>query len=61
MTLYTDGLLEARNPAGQLFGFARIAELLAGRPSAKAISEAAVDFGQEDDTTVLTLEMQPSA
>ena len=57
LTLYTDGLLEARNPAGQLFGFARVAELLAGRPSAKVISEAAVDFGQEDDITVLTLEM----
>jgi Stage II sporulation protein E (SpoIIE) len=55
LTLYTDGLLEARNVAGELFGFTRIAELLATPRDAKEIAEAAQQFGQEDDITVLTL------
>jgi len=55
LTLYTDGLPEARNAAGELFGFARVAELVAAEPGAGAIAEAAVRFGQEDDVTVLSL------
>ena len=55
LTLYTDGLLEARNVAGELFGFRRIAEFLATPRDAKEIAEAAQQFGQDDDITVLTL------
>jgi hypothetical protein len=55
LTLYTDGLLEARNAAGELFGFDRIAEILAHTHDAQEISEAAQRFGQEDDITVLSL------
>jgi hypothetical protein len=55
LTLYTDGLLEARNVTGELFGFTRIAEFLATPRDAKEIAEAAQQFGQEDDITVLTL------
>ena len=55
LTLYTDGLLEARNGAGELFGFTRIAEFLATPRDAKEIAEAAQRFGQDDDITVLTL------
>ena len=55
LTLYTDGLLEARNPAGELFGFARIAELLAGTGDAERVADAAQQFGQDDDITVLTV------
>ena len=55
LTLYTDGLLEARNVAGELFGFTRIAEFLATPRDAKEIAEAAQQFGQDDDITVLTL------
>ena len=55
LTLYTDGLVEARNAAGELFGFARVAELMAAGPDAGAAAEAAVRFGQEDDVTVLSL------
>jgi serine phosphatase RsbU (regulator of sigma subunit) len=56
MSLYTDGLLEARNETtGELYGFERLYELLATRPSAQQATEAAVAFGQEDDITVLTL------
>jgi serine phosphatase RsbU (regulator of sigma subunit) len=54
-SLYTDGLLEARNATGELFSFARVDALFASRPDAARASEAAVDFGQDDDITVLTL------
>jgi serine phosphatase RsbU (regulator of sigma subunit) len=55
LSLYTDGLLEARNHEGELFGFERLNALLSGRPSAQQATEAAVAFGQDDDITVLTL------
>jgi hypothetical protein len=53
--LYTDGLLEARRPTGELYGFTRMQELFSGVPTAAQASDAAVEFGQEDDITVLTL------
>jgi hypothetical protein len=55
LTLYTDGLLEARTASGELFGFDRTAALIASQPDAQKMAEAAVRFGQEDDITVLTL------
>jgi serine phosphatase RsbU (regulator of sigma subunit) len=55
LTLYTDGLVEARNEQGELFGFARVAALFAQRPDASAAVEAAVRFGQDDDVTVVSL------
>jgi hypothetical protein len=55
LTLYTDGLLEARNHSGELYGFERVQELIATRPDAHAASEVAVAFGQDDDITVLTV------
>jgi serine phosphatase RsbU (regulator of sigma subunit) len=55
LTLFTDGLLEARNAAGEVFGFERMAALLATRPDASKAVNAAVEFGQEDDITVLAL------
>lgn len=55
LTLYTDGLIEARDSSGQLYGFARLNALFAARPTAEDAAQAAVRFGQEDDITVLTL------
>jgi hypothetical protein len=55
LTLYTDGLLEARDATGELFGFDRLQQLVATNPDAKQATEAAIDFGQEDDVTVLTI------
>jgi Stage II sporulation protein E (SpoIIE) len=55
LALYTDGLLEARNSSGELYGFARLAELFRAKPTASQAAEAAVAFGQDDDITVLTL------
>ena len=57
LTLFTDGLLEARNAAGELFGFSRIAELLATTGDPENIADAARQFGQDDDITVLTVAM----
>jgi hypothetical protein len=55
LSFYTDGLLEARNADGELYGFDRLHTLFAARPTAQQASEAAVAFGQDDDITVLTL------
>jgi hypothetical protein len=55
LTLYTDGLLEARNRARELYGFDRVRKLISTRPDATMASDAAVHFGQEDDITVLTI------
>ena len=55
LTLYTDGLLEARNPTGEIFSFERLRQLLATKPDAKQATDAAVAFGQDDDITVLTI------
>lgn len=61
LALYTDGLLEARNPTGELFGFHRLVTLFAASPSADQAVEAAVEFGQDDDVTVLTLTRMAAA
>ena len=53
LTLLTDGVLEARNGLGELFGFERTAAI--ARQSAESIVHEAQVFGQEDDITVLTL------
>jgi hypothetical protein len=53
--LYTDGLLEARSQTGELYSFARLQTLFATNPNAAQATEAAVNFGQDDDITVLTL------
>jgi serine phosphatase RsbU (regulator of sigma subunit) len=53
--LYTDGLLEARAPSGEIFSFERLQALFAAAVNAAQASEAAVAFGQEDDITVVTL------
>lgn len=55
LCFYTDGLLEARNESGELFGFERLHELFASRPTAQQATEVAVSFGQDDDITVLIL------
>jgi hypothetical protein len=55
LSLYTDGIVEARNATGELYGFDRLHALFASRPSAQQATEAAVAFGQDDDITVLTL------
>jgi hypothetical protein len=55
LALYTDGILEARNQNGELYGYERLETLFASRPNAEQATQAAIDFGQDDDITVLTL------
>jgi len=38
-----------------LYGFDRMNALFAKRPTAQQASKAAIEFGQDDDITVLTL------
>jgi len=51
--LMSDGVVEARQPSGELFGFDRVHNL--SNQSAYYIADAAKAFGQEDDITVLTV------
>ena len=51
--LLSDGVVEARRPNGELFGFNRVHNL--SSQSAFYIADAAKEFGQEDDITVLTI------
>jgi len=53
ITMITDGVVEARNLNGELFGFDRTAGI--ALESAETIVRAAQRFGQEDDITVLTV------
>ena len=58
LTLLSDGVVEARNKKGELFGFERTREI--SGESAEGIAQAAQEFGQEDDITVLTLQFAPA-
>jgi len=58
LTFLSDGIVEAKTPTGELFGFDRTRAL--STQSAEAIAQAAQQFGQEDDITVLTLNFVPS-
>jgi len=51
--LMSDGVVEARLPSGELFGFDRVHNL--SNQTAFYIADAARAFGQEDDITVLTV------
>jgi hypothetical protein len=53
LTLLSDGVVEARDKTGALFGFERAAAITG--QSAEEIAKAAELFGQEDDITALTL------
>jgi Stage II sporulation protein E (SpoIIE) len=52
LTFYTDGILEARNPAGELYGFDRVAALVGSCRTVEQMVEEARNFGQQDDITV---------
>ena len=59
LTLLTDGVVEARDKSGALFGFERTAAM--SSQSADQIAKTAELFGQDDDITVLTLERMVTA
>ncbi len=51
----SDGVAEAQDAEGHLFGFERIGEMLSQHVTAAGLANAAQNFGQEDDITVLTV------
>jgi serine phosphatase RsbU (regulator of sigma subunit) len=51
LLLVSDGVIEARNKNGELFGFDRTRQV--STQSADSIAQAAQAFGQDDDITVL--------
>lgn len=54
LTFYSDGIVEAQNQDGEMFGFERALEF-STQPAA-AIVAAARQFGQQDDMTVVSIE-----
>jgi serine phosphatase RsbU (regulator of sigma subunit) len=62
--LYSDGLVEAHDPNGQMFGFPRLRALVAEHAQKESLEEALLEelysfvgegWKQEDDITLLTL------
>ncbi len=53
LTLITDGIVEAQDEKGQLFGFPRVSQMLLSGANALDLANAAQRFGQEDDILVL--------
>jgi hypothetical protein len=54
LTLLTDGVVEARDSQGVLFGFDRTQSLMR-EASPLALAEAAIHHGQDDDLTVISI------
>jgi hypothetical protein len=53
LLLMSDGVVEAQDSRGTLFGFERINEMLRQQATPREIATAAQEFGQEDDILVL--------
>jgi serine phosphatase RsbU (regulator of sigma subunit) len=56
LTFVSDGVVEAQSRNGELLGFERTRAM--SRQSAEAIANAAQEFGQMDDITVVTVEFK---
>ncbi|GAC1420949.1 MAG: hypothetical protein NVSMB62_15450 [Acidobacteriaceae bacterium] len=59
--LMSDGVVEATDPHGALFGFERVTEMLRTHASSTAMAVAAQQFGQEDDILVLQIHRDGAA
>jgi serine phosphatase RsbU (regulator of sigma subunit) len=55
LVLVSEGVAEAMDEKGNLFGFERVMELVSAEPSARQIAEAAQGFGQSDDISVISV------
>jgi len=67
--LYSDGLVEAHHPNGEMFGFPRLRALIAEHAEKESLEEALLEelysfvgegWNQEDDITLLTLRRSAS-
>lgn len=61
MVLASDGLAEAMNLDGELFGFGRVQELVQQGRSAAEVANTVQRFGQEDDISIIALTRVPSS
>ena len=61
LLMLSDGIAEARDADGQLFGFERVQDLLQSQPSAAELASAAQRFGQQDDISVISVTRTASA
>jgi len=61
---YSDGLVEAHDPQGEMFGFPRLRELVAGHGEERSLGDLLLEdlhsfvgegWEQEDDITLVTL------
>lgn len=68
--LHSDGLVEAHNPAREMFGFPRLAELVGRGDRGQKLLDSCLGelatftgpgWAQEDDITLVSLERSPSA
>ena len=59
ITFYSDGIVEAQNPKGELFGFERSRQI--SMDPVESIVEAARQFGQQDDITVIAITRDAAA
>jgi serine phosphatase RsbU (regulator of sigma subunit) len=66
---YSDGLVEAHDPKGEMFGFPRLRELVAEHGEERSLEEALLEelysfvgegWEQEDDITLLMLKRSAS-
>ena len=66
---YSDGLVEAHDPTGEMFGFPRLRELVAKHNEERSLGEVLLEapyafvgegWEQEDDITLLTLRRSAS-
>ena len=66
---YSDGLVEAHDPKGEMFGFPRLRALIAEHAEKESLEEALLEelysfvgegWEQEDDITLLTLRCSSS-
>ncbi len=55
LMLMSDGIVEATNVDGNLFGFERVHELVQTAATAAEVATAAQGFGQEDDISVISV------
>ena len=60
LMLMSDGVAEAQDEQGQLFGFERINKLLQQPITAAEVAAAAQNFGQQDDISVLLITREAS-
>jgi serine phosphatase RsbU (regulator of sigma subunit) len=61
LVLLSDGIVEATDENGNLFGFDRVHKLLHSTTTAAEIASAAQSFGQQDDISVISITRTPVA